>query len=389
MKMRVIDLDNNATTALDPLVREAMLPYMTGSLGNASSRHSLGRRARRAIDDSKQRIAASLGSEPEEIFFTSGATEANNLAILAARMSPSGHILLNPSEHPSALEPTLSLANRGFDLESLALDQSGLVAGFELSLRAETRLVVLQLANGETGCVQDIATLADCVPPGCRFHCDAVQAIGRVRCDFRRLGVASLTLSGHKIHGPGGIGALLVRDGWSMRPMLLGGKQQDGLRSGTEPVAAIVGLAAAVELAIKRLESDAERLSRLRDRFETGILRRVPSITINGPLDARLPNTSNLSFLGTNAGALVVALDVAGVCCSAGPACASGTLQPSAVLRAMGFDGERLLGAIRFSLGRFTSEADIDDAVDRVADAVRQVRATVNPLHRETSSLGD
>ncbi|QDU64939.1 Cysteine desulfurase [Planctomycetes bacterium Pan216] len=372
--MNEIYLDNNATTPLDPEVFEEMTPYLAGFHGNPSSQHALGRRARRAIDGARERIAAVLHADPSEIVFTSGATEANNQAVAAIAGRPEGHVLLNPADHPSTLEPTRDLARKGMRVEELSLDGEGFVDRFAEQVRDETRLVVCQLANGESGTVQEIAKLVASMPRGCRFHCDAVQAIGRLPVDFRELGVTTLSLSGHKLHGPVGIGALLVRRDTSCTALLRGGHQQQGLRPGTESVANIVGLGKAIELACRRMPTEIASIAALRDRFEAALLKHLEGTVVNGTTERRLANTSNLSFPGTTAEKLLMALDLAGVCCSAGTACASGSLEPSPVLVAMGLEGDRLNGAVRFSLSRLTTSEEVDLAVDRIARVVERLR---------------
>lgn len=373
--MTTIYLDNSATTPLDPRVLEAMRPYLERLVGNPSSSHSAGRGARRAVDDAARRIAACLHGPATKVYFTSGATEANNLAIHSAVAGlTAGHVLVSPAEHPSCLEPVRRLARRGFTIEELALDTSGAVAGLPDRLRDDTRLVVVQLANSETGRLQDVRRLAESCPKTCWFHCDAAQAVGKVPVEFAQFGVTSLAVSGHKIHGPAGVGALLVRKDAVAAPLFFGGHQQDGARPGTEPVALIAGFATAVEIACQSLESAAGHLCMLRDRLEEKLLAELADVVRNGPETERLPNVSNLSFLGCQAEALLIALDLAGVCCSAGPACASGSAEPSVVLRAMGLEKPRLASALRFSVGRFNTAEEIDQAARRIAATVHRLR---------------
>lgn len=373
-----LDLDANATSGLDPEVLAEMQPYLSGFAGNPSSRHAIGQRARRAIDEAARRIAQALGADVEQILFVSGATEANNLAIAGAALTSGDHLLVSPSEHPSALEPAKAWSKQGVVVEELSLDPDGQIVDLPEKLRPETKLVVAQLANSETGAIQPIAALAKALPAGCRFHCDAVQAIGRVPVNFRELGVTSLSLSGHKIHGPPGVGALIQAKGFAPRPLFRGGHQQRDLRPGTEPVPLIVGLGKAVELAVRRQADGAANLASLRDRLENQLAALVPNIVFNRPKD-RLPNTTNVSFLGAKAEAVVIALDMDGICCSAGTACASGSLEPSAALRAMGIEGERLTSAIRCCLPREVTAVQIDEAARRIAAGVERVRQALNP----------
>lgn len=377
----IIYLDNNATTPLDPAVREAMLPYLGGMAGNASSRHSAGRWARKAIDKARRDIADCLDADPEEIFFTSGATEANNWAILSNGPKSTGRVLVSPADHPSAIEPARILAKSfAWSFDELTLDADGRVTNFRAQFQPDARLAIIQLANSETGCIQEVGRLVAECGTNCRFHCDAVQAVGKIPVRFHQLGVASLAISGHKLHGPTGVGALIVRKGFPCPPRLFGGHQEGGFRPGTEPIAAIVGLATAVRITVDGLPTNAARLADLRDRLENRLLAEIPDVICNSPGENRLPNVSNLSFLGVKAETLLIALDLAGVCCSAGTACASGSLEPSPVLRAMGVSKERLDSAIRFSVGRFNTTAEIDDAAERISRCVKQIRSVKHGL---------
>lgn len=377
---RIVYLDNNSTAPLDPAVVAAMEPYLGGFAGNPSSRHSLGRVARRAVDEAREIIAAAIQCHPDEIVFTSGATESNNLAILGSTEPASDNVLVNATEHPSALEPAAELRRRsGRRVELLPVDKYGLLREVPANLASRAGLAVVQWANSETGAIQDVGRLRESLPPHCRLHVDATQAIGRISVEFRPLAPATLSLSGHKIHGPPGIGALIVSRGVRLRPLLVGGGQQSSIRSGTESVALIVGLGRAVEIACESLAESAARTALLRDELESGLAAAVGSMIRNGPVDRRLPNTSNVSFPGADAQALLMSLDLSGVCASSGTACASGSLEPSRVLQAMGVEGERLRSAVRFSLGRFTTREMVAVAVQLVREAVQRVRAAVHP----------
>jgi cysteine desulfurase len=371
MNGQPIYLDHNATTPLDPAVLAEMLPFLSGPPTNPSSAHSFGRKARQAVERSRERIAAGLDCDPKEVVFTSGATEANNLACNV--FDKPGRAIVSAVEHPSALDPVSELKKRDCEVEVLGVDGRGLI-DVEAFDPGDSRLVCIQFANSETGVVQPIAELA--VKRGtARFHCDAVQAVGKIPLSFRNLGVTSLSISGHKINGPQGIGALIVRRDSPILAMMYGGGQQSGFRPGTEPVANIVGLAAAVEKAVVRIAEDSPRIAELRDRFESMLLEQHPSLTLNPGVGVeRLPNTANISFPGVPAAAMVMRLDLEGIACSAGSACSSGSMTPSKVLSAMGFTGDRLLGAVRFSLGRFTSTEEIERAVEIVAKVYHSVR---------------
>lgn len=366
-------LDNNATTPLLPAVWEAMRPLLTDAFGNAASPHQFGRRARQALETSRERLAALLDASPDEVIFTSGATEANNLALFGFAGSPPGHIVTSPVEHPSVSEPVRRLGEAGFAVSTLPVDDKGVVREEALGelLRAETRLVTVQMANHETGAVQPIAGLAK---PQAAVHCDAVQAVGKIPVRFHELGVTSLSLSAHKFHGPPGIGALLLRRGTRLPPLFWGGHQQQGRRPGTEPVALVVGLVTALEIALREREMRHERVRHFRRRFLDGLGAAAGPVVLNGPAEGGVPHTLNLSFPGCPADALLMSLDLAGVACSTGSACSSGSLLPSPVLAAMGVSNERLHSALRFSLSFLLSEEEVDEAVRRISKSVHHLR---------------
>jgi cysteine desulfurase len=374
--MDCLYLDNNSTTPLLPAVADAMRPFLGGVYGNPSSAHRLGRQARQALEDAREQVAALLDTFPDEVFFTSGATEANNLAIRSQESgvrSQQNHLIASPIEHPSVLEPLRHLAQNGHALSWLGVDTTGVVRVEELPalLRDDTGLVAVMLANHETGAIQPVRAVVDAcgeVP----VHCDAVQAVGKIAVHFHDLGVTSLALSAHKFHGPKGVGALLVRRGTRLTPLLRGGHQQHGLRPGTEPVAAIVGLAAALALADRDRASRLAHVRALRRRFLTGLDEAAP--VLNGPAEDGIPHTLNLSFPGLKADLLLMSLDLAGVCCSTGSACSSGSLLPSPVLQAMNVPDDRLRSALRFSLSPLLSEADIDEAAARICRVVKRLR---------------
>jgi cysteine desulfurase len=383
--MNAIYLDNNATTPVLPAVWEAMRPYLCDIYGNPASAHQAGRRARQGLEDARERAAALLGAHPDEVVFTSGATEANNLALFGLAGDPPGHVVASPIEHPSVVEPVRQLAERGFAVDWLPVDESGVVpaAALPAQLRPETRLVAVMLANHETGAVQPVAELAQLLHHSPltthhspRFHCDAVQAAGKVPVHFHDLGVATLTLSAHKFHGPKGVGALLVRRGVKLRAQLHGGHQQRGRRPGTEPVALAVGLAAALEVAQRENEARQEKVLGLRRRFLGQLREEAAPVVLNGPESGGMPHTLNVSFPGCRAEALLMSLDLAGVCCATGSACSSGSLLPSPVLQAMGMPDTVLHSAMRFSLSPLLSEAEVDEAARRVVEVVRRLRQT-------------
>ncbi len=369
----MLNLDHNATTPLRPGALEAMLPWLSGSAGNPASAHGLGRRARRALEDAREQVAGLLGAFADEVNFTSGATEANNLALFGLAGDPPGTILASPIEHPCVIEPLQQLAGRGFIVEWLPVSPDGIVE--HSGSRSESsivRLVTVMLANHETGAIQPISVLR--TRYSAPFHCDAAQAVGKIPIDFHALGVTSLSASGHKFGGPVGIGLLLLERGAKLQPLLFGGHQQQGRRPGTESVALAVGLAAALDGALREQEAVAVKMLALRGRFLEA-LQQVSPVILNGPESGGLPHVLNLSFSGCRADALLMALDLAGIACSTGSACSSGSLLPSPVLQAMGVPEERLRSAMRFSLGPELSEADIDEAARRIVQVVKRLRS--------------
>jgi cysteine desulfurase len=374
--MTPIYLDNNATTPLLPAVWDAMRPFALDAFGNPASAHAAGRRARRALEDAREQVAALLDAHPDEVVFTSGATEANNLALLGLTGDPPGRLLASPVEHPSVVEPLHRLAGHGFAVEWLRVDPRGIVQPAHLAamVRDDTRLVALQLANHETGAIQPIASLYSVLSTQYSvLHCDATQAVGKIPVRFHALGATTLALSAHKFHGPKGVGALLVRRGTKLRPLLSGGHQQQGRRPGTEPVALAVGLAAALDLAVRNMDARRETVVRLRNRFLDHLRAHAAPVVLNGTEEG-LPHTLNLSFPGLKADLLLMSLDLAGVACSTGSACSSGSLLPSPVLQAMGVADDVLRSAMRFSLSFLLTEDATDEAARRVADTVNRLR---------------
>jgi cysteine desulfurase len=378
-----IYLDNNATTALDPDVLEAMRPYFL-TAGNAESRHAAGRAARRAWEQAKETVAQILGADPSEVIFTSGGTEANNLAVfgLAGAEHAPGHVVSSPLEHPAVAEPVARLEGAGFAVDRPPVRPEGLAdpAAMADAIGPETRFATLMLANNETGAVQPVAELAARargrdVP----VHTDAVQAVGRIPVDFRALGVATLAASAHKFHGPVGAGLLLVRRGVRLGSRLFGGGQQQGRRPGTAVVPLAVGLAAALEAWHRQAAERSTRWVHLRDRLEAGLTAALgpDRVVRNGPSGSdpslRLPQTLNVGFPGLDGDALLMQLDLAGVCASLGSACSSGSTRPSPTLVAMRVPDDRLRSSVRFSLGATTTEAEVDEAVARIAGVVQRI----------------
>jgi len=378
-----IYLDHNATTALDPRVWEAMRPFFLGA-GNAESRHTAGRRARRAWDEARETVAKVLGADSDEVVFTSGGTEANNLAVfgLTEEAGP-GRIVSSPIEHPSVAEAVGLLEERGFVVDRPDVSDEGTADAEAMASLFDdrTRLATLMLANNETGALQPVARLAELAEArGVPIHTDAVQAVGRVPVDFRALGVSTLAASAHKFHGPVGVGVLIVRKGTKLAPRLIGGGQQQGRRPGTVAVPLAVGLAKALDLWRLEAESRTETWRALAKRLEDGITSALgpDRVVRNGPSDPsrRLPQTVNLGFVGLDGDAILMQMDLAGVAVSLGSACASGSTQPSPTLQAMRVPPDRLRSSVRFSLGAFTTEAEIDQAISRVVAAVERLTTT-------------
>jgi len=372
--MDLIYLDNNATTPLLPAVWEAMRPYFLDLSGNAASSHRAGRNARRVLEDARERIAHLLDAHPEEVLFTSGATEANNLAIFGLSGNAPGLLVTTPIEHPCVLEPVSQLTKQGFAHSLLPISQTGIVTAVEDFIRPETRLVAVMLANHETGALQPIEKLVAMTSGRAAFHCDAAAAAGKIPISFRRLGVTSLTISAHKFHGPQGIGALLVRKQTKLQPLLWGGHQQQGKRPGTESVALAVGMATALELAVSAMEANNRKMLQLRSLFLGKLRSKVAPVVLNGPEEGGLPHAINLSFPGCSADVLHINLDLAGVACSTGSACSSGSLLPSPVLIAMGVPGEVLQSALRFSFNPLQSMPEVEEAVNRIIKIVNRLR---------------
>jgi cysteine desulfurase len=377
--MRSIDLDQNATTPIDPRVIEAMRPFWLAG-GNPESRHALGRAARRGLERSREVVAGVLGASPPEVVFTSGGTEANNLAVFGLAGQAPGQIVASPIEHPAVAGPVAHLEAHGFAVTRPAVNREGIAdpAAFADAFRDETRFATLMLANNETGAIQPVASLAElAMSRGVPVHTDAVQAVGRIPVDFHALNVSTLAGSAHKFHGPAGVGFLLVRSGLTLPPALFGGGQQRGVRPGTPPVALIVGMATALEHFQAESKARIDRWHSLRDRLETGIITALgPARALrNGPAadDLRLPQTLNLAFPGLDGDALLMQLDLAGLSISLGSACASGATTPSPTLLAMSVPEDRLRSSVRFSLGAFTTEAEIDEAISRVVDRIGSI----------------
>ncbi len=381
-----IYLDHAATTPLREEVLAEMLPYFREEFGNASSIYSWGRRARQALGNSRDCVARILNAESDEIVFTSGGSEGANLAVKGvawAQQHRGTHIITSAVEHPAVLDAVSWLERAGFAVTILPVDGEGMVAPevVQAALRPDTILVSVMHANNEVGTIQPISKIGEIVRShGALFHTDAVQAAGTLKLDVKELNADLLSLSAHKLYGPKGVGALYVRKGVRLDPLIHGGAQEKRRRAGTENVAGIVGLAKALELAQDEREAEAERLTALRDKLFAG-LRKIPFTKVNGSLEHRLPNNVNVCFKYIEGESLLLNLDLLGVAASSGSACTSGSLEPSHVLLAMGLSHEIAHGSLRLTLGRQTSEDDIDFVLQELPKIVERLRA-MSPLYQ-------
>jgi len=376
----MIYFDNNATTQLDPQVLRVMLPFLQEQYGNPSSAYSFGRAAATAVATAREQVAALLRCDPSEIIFTSCGTESDNSAIQSALLIDPDrkHLVTSKVEHSAIIKQAEALARRGYEITWLDVDSSGMMnlEALEEAIREDTAIVSLMWANNETGVLFPIEEAAEiCRSKGTIFHTDAVQAVGKISMDLSRLPINFLSLSGHKLHAPKGVAALYVNRRTRFSPYLLGGGQENKRRGGTENTASIVALGHAAELASAALDEEIGRVKALRDRFEQGMLDAVSSVQINGDRTRRLPNTSNLAIEGVDSEGMLMLLDQRGVCCSAGSACTAGSLEPSHVLKAMGFPTERARGSLRFSFSRFNTEAEVDLALQIIPNAVEKLRS--------------
>ncbi|HEX7281341.1 MAG TPA: cysteine desulfurase family protein [Vicinamibacterales bacterium] len=377
-----IYLDHNATTPLDPAVVDRMAQALRDVWGNASSVHHFGQQAKAALDEARASVAALLSADTSEIVFTAGGTEANNIAIRGAAeaLEASGrkHLITSGIEHEAVLNTMKSLARRGWRITIVPVNTTGIVAADRLreAITDDTALVSVMHANNEIGTIQPIAELAAIAHErGALFHTDAVQAAGKIAIDVRALGVDMLSIAAHKFYGPKGAGALWVKRGVRLLPSMTGGRQERNRRAGTENVPALIGLGVAADLARRKMESEGPRLAALRDRLEAGILSTISGTDRNGAASPRVPNTTNISVERVEAESLLIGLDLAGVAVSSGSACSSGTLEPSHVLKAMGYPHARTLGSIRFSLGVSNTEEHIDRVVAALPPIVDKLRS--------------
>jgi cysteine desulfurase len=381
--MRRVYLDYNATTPVAPEVFEAMRPYWLEDYGNASSIHWYGQRAKAAVEEAREQVARLINARAQEIVFTSGGTESDNAALVGVVEAASAaghrapHVVISAVEHHAVLHTARALAQRGVRVTAVPVDAGGRLDPTDVAraLRPDTVLISVMYANNELGTIQPLEEIARLARErGILVHSDAVQAAGKIPVDVERLGVDLLSLSAHKLYGPKGVGALYVRKGTALRPLLHGGHSERDRRPGTENVPGIVGFGKAAELALAALPDEAGRIAALRDHFECELLRRVPGVTVNGDREHRLPNTSNLAFEGVEGEEFAIAADLRGIACSTGAACSSGSVTPSHVLIAIGKTEDQARSSLRFSLGRFTTSEDIDYALEVLPEVVGQLR---------------
>jgi len=389
---KVIYVDNNATTKVAPEVFEAMLPYFKEDYGNPSSMHTFGGKVDRNIKEARTSVASLLGAAPEEIVFTSSGTESDNTAIWAAIQSnpDKKHIITSRVEHPAVKNLFEYLSKNGYRVTFIPVDSKGRLDMDYLyeNLTDNTAIVTIMWANNESGVIFPIEKISQIVKErGAVFHTDAVQAVGKIPIDLNKIDVDMLSLSGHKLHGPKGVGALYVRKGTKFSPFLIGGHQESGRRGGTENVASIVGLGKASELAADYMEEENTRVKQLRNKLESEMLKQIPNTIINGDRENRLPNTTNVSFEYVEGESILLMMDELGICASSGSACTSGSLEPSHVLRAMGVPFTAAHGSIRFSLSIYNTEEEIDFIIEKLPPIIKRLRE-MSPFWEGSKATG-
>ena len=386
--MNTVYLDNSATTRVDDDVLKAMIPYFAESYGNASSIYKLGRDNRRVIEDAREKVAKILNCEPTEVYFTSGGSESDNMAlkgIAHANRKKGNHIITSKIEHPAVLESCKQLEKEGFEVSYIGVDENGILNLEELKreIRPDTILISVMFVNNEIGTIQPIKEIGEIAKEhNIYFHTDAVQAVGTLRIDVKELNIDSLSLSAHKFYGPKGIGALYVKRGIPFENLIIGGHQERSKRAGTENVASIVGLGVAIEKAYKDLDKHNEKIKELRDYFFEEIEKRIPYIKINGDRKRRVPGNANISFRFIEGEGLLLNLDLKGICASSGSACTSGSLDPSHVLLAIGLPHEIAHGSLRIAIGKYNTKEEIDYTIESLVEIVERLR-DMSPLWEE------
>lgn len=392
--MRRVYLDHNATTPVHPEVLQAMMPFFKDQFGNASSIHWAGREVKRYLDEAREKVAALINAQPSEVIFTSCGTESDNMAIkgVAAALKDKGrHIITTQVEHQAVLHTCMFLEKMGYEVTYLPVDSDGLIDLGELrrSIKDQTILISIMFANNETGVIFPLPEIGEIArEKGVIFHTDAIQAAGKIPVDLKRLPVDIISLSGHKIYAPKGIGAQYIRPGTKLAPLIHGGHQERGRRAGTENIPYIVALGKASEIARRDFAKHDTHLLALRDRLQQGIVRSVSEVKLNGHPTKRLPNTLNLSFLYIEGESLLLNLDLEGIAVSSGSACTSGSLEPSHVLLAMGMKPEIAQGAVRFSLGWGNTEEDVDYVLEVIPKIVQRLR-DISPLYKKQELAGE
>ncbi|MDH4223722.1 MAG: cysteine desulfurase NifS [candidate division Zixibacteria bacterium] len=389
--IRKIYLDHSATTPVHPEVFEAMIPFYKERFGNASSIHLFGREAKVALDESREKVAGFLNTDPLEIYFTSGGTESDNLAIKGtafANRNKGKHIITSSIEHHAILESCKFLQKEGFEVNYLQVDKYGLVNPDELrkQIRKDTILISIMHANNEMGTIEPVEELSRIArETGIYFHTDAVQSIGKIQIDVQKLGVDLLSLSGHKFYGPKGVGVLYIRRGVRLTPLSHGGHHEKARRAGTENIPGIVGLAKAIEIAQRDMEKEESRIRLLSDRFFDKVMQRIPDVFMNGHPERRVPNILNLSFKGVEGESIILNLDLKGIAVASGSACTSGSLEPSHVLSAMGVPPDLAQSSIRFSFGRSNTEEDVDYVAEVLPEIISKLRK-MSPIYEQSKS---
>lgn len=386
-EQKIIYVDNNATTAIDPQVFEAMKPYLTDLYGNPSSVHTFGGQVAAHIENARNQLAQLIGADSKEIIFTSCGTESNSAAIFSALyLCPKRRkIVISKVEHPAVLNVGKELVRRGYKVEEVPVDSKGRIdmERLEDAVNDDTAVVSVMWANNETGNIFPVEHIASIARRhGALFHTDAVQAVGKVDVNMSRSNIDMLSLSGHKLHAPKGVGALYVKRGVRFRPFITGGHQERNRRAGTENVASIVALGKAAELAAENMNRENNEVKALRDKLEKNLLETIPATRLNGDPENRLPNTSNISFEFIEGEAILLLLDRMGICASSGSACTTGSLEPSHVLRAMGVPYTAAHGAIRFSFSRFNNESEVDFILEKLPPVIERLRE-ISPFWKE------
>jgi len=384
----LIYLDNAASTQIHEDVLNSMLPYLKEQYGNPSSIHRYGRLAHKAIEKARKQIASLINAEPSEILITSGGTESNNTALMGIAMKNlSSQIITSSIEHDAILEPCKKLERNGFDVDYLPVNQFGMVEPLDLKnhISEKTSLVSIMFGNNEVGTIQAISDLSKiCNENNIPFHTDAIQAVGKIPINVKELGIDLMSISSHKLYGPKGIGALYIKNGIDIDPVILGGGQERGLRSGTENVANIVGFGKACEIAKNNLQKNTSYTKELRDTLIEKVLNEIPEVTLNGHPKSRLPNNTHFTFLGVNGEDLIIKLDEYGIAASTGSACSVNTQKASHVLQAMGFSLEQITGSLRLTLGIFNDQKEIEQTVDALKKIVQELRS-VSPFKEKYS----